>query len=302
MYEIIYHDRIKSILEHEFVKVRDNLQIISAYCTKNALEYVDNKILAAPIIKRLMVRFRLDDILNGATDFSIYEYCKQHGWSLFIQLDLHAKTFIFDKKRWVVGSANLTSKGIGLVDDCNLEMAILADVDEVEFQKINTMLDRSTPMTDELYELMKDQIASVKASGKNRAEWNREILDLVNDEITTLFTQDFPKSKSPDNILPNDYLLLQLPSCITDKTAIKSAFVSTIGFKWLVQTLKAANNNQLYFGEITARLHDSLVNDPRPYRKEVKDLLANLLTWITELVIEKIRIERPNHSQLVTLI
>ncbi|MCL2531539.1 MAG: phospholipase D-like domain-containing protein [Oscillospiraceae bacterium] len=302
MYEIIHHDRIKSLLEQEFLKIRDNLQIISAYCTRNALEFVDSKIYNASVAKRLMVRFSLDDILNGATDFSIYEYCRQHNWSLFVQLNIHAKTFIFDKKRWVVGSANLTSKGIGLFDDSNLEMAVLADVNEVELQKINTMFDRATQMTDELYELMKNQITTAKIDGKSNAKWNKEILGLMNNEITTLFTQDFPKSKSLNNILLDDYLLLRLPSGTTDKSTIKDAFVSTIGFKWLVQVLAAAENNQLYFGAITAQLHNAIVNDPRPYRKEVKELLANLLAWIIELRVENIQIERPNYSQLITLL
>lgn len=302
MYEIIYHDQIKSILTQEFSKTQNSLQIISAYCTRNALEYVDSKILTPPVDKRLMVRFRLDDVLSGATDFSIYEYCKQHGWSLFLQFDLHAKTFIFDKKRWIVGSANLTSKGIGLVDDCNLEMAVLANVDESELQKINSMFSKSTRMTDRLYELMKKQLDSTKVDKKSGSEWNKIICDLVNHEIATLFIQDFPKSKSPNNILFEDYLLLQLPSGTMDKTAIKSAFVSTIGFKWLVQTLKAAENNQLYFGNIAAQLHNVLMNNPHPYRKEVKDLLANLLCWITELDVENIKVECPNHSQCVSLI
>ena len=302
MYQIIYHDQIRSILDQEFIKVRDNLQIISAYCTQNALEYVDSKVVTAPVAKRLMVRFRLGDVINGATDFSIYEYYKQHGWSLFIQLDLHAKTFIFDKKRWIVGSANLTSKGIGLADDSNLEMAVLADVDDVELSKINTMFEKAMQMTDSLYELMKKQIEENQFGAKNGMEWSKEILDLVNNEITILFTQDFPKSKSTDDIFSNDYLMLQLPNGTTDKALIKSAFISTIGYKWLVQTLKAAKKKQMYFGAITTEIHNILVNDPRPYRKEVKDLLANLLTWIMELDIENIDIERPNYSQLVRLV
>jgi len=302
MYEIIHHDRIKAILDQELAKVQDGLQIISAYCTKNALEYVDSKILAPHVNKRLMVRFRLGDVLSGATEFSIYEYCKQHDWNLFIQFDLHAKTFIFDKKRWVVGSANLTSKGIGLVDDCNLEMAVLADVDEIELQKINAMFEKSTQMTDELYEFMKKQLKDTKPGDKSCTEWSKEIFDLINDEIITLFAQDFPKSKSTDNILPDDYLMLGLKNGTTDRALIKAAFISTIAFKWLVQILKVAENKQLYFGAITEQLHTALVNDPRPYRKEVKELLANLLTWITELEIRSVKIERPKHSQLISLI
>ena len=46
--------------------------------------------------------------------------------------NLHAKTYIFDRIRWIVGSANLTSRGIGLATDNNLERAILANVDGIE--------------------------------------------------------------------------------------------------------------------------------------------------------------------------
>ena len=48
-------------------------------------------------------------------------------------------------------------------------------------------------------------------------------------------------------------------------------------------------------------LHNTLVNDPKPYRKDVKELLANLLDWIKKLHFDEIVIEQPNHSQLVTL-
>ena len=33
-------------------------------------------------------------------------------------------------------------------------------------------------------------------------------------------------------------------------------------------------NKTSYFGGVTAGLHNALINDPKPYRKEVKDLLV----------------------------
>jgi hypothetical protein len=302
MYEIIYHDQIKPVLEREFTNVKDNLQVISAYCTTNALAYVDSIIHNAPSAKKIMVRFHLDDILNGATDFSIYEYCKKHNWDVYIKLDLHAKTFIFDKKRWIVGSANLTSRGIGLINNSNMEMAVLADVDENEFEKINALFNAATLLTDDIYELMTDQLGNKTFENNNKSTWDIDILDLLNNKIVTVFTHDFVKSQSPNHLLDDDYELLQLSKGKIDKNELRSSFITTIGFKWLVQTLKSANNQQLYFGNITVLLHKALVNDPRPYRKEVKDLLVNLLSWIQELDIDNVKIERPNHSQLISLV
>ena len=69
---------------------------------------------------------------------------------------------------------------------------------------------------------------------------------------------------------------------------------------WLCDTL-ANNNNELYFGSISEKLHNVLVNDPKPYRKEVKELRQNLLNWVIELDMDAIIIDRPNYSQRVTL-
>ena len=301
MYEIIYHDKIRDVLTREFSTVRDNLQIISAYCKTAALSYVDSKIALSPVAKRLMVRYRLDDILSGATDLDIYEYCKQSGWQLHIQLDLHAKTFIFDRKRWIVGSANLTSKGIGLFEDSNLEMAILADFDADELHKINDMFSNSILMTDDLYHRMKAQIANIAKERTVNMQWDNDILALANNTVTALFMQDFPKSFSPKTMMPEDYLMLGLSSEAGDHISIGEALQASRCFKWLTNQLETSDNGQLYFGAISASLHNSLVNDPNPYRKEVKDLLANLLNWIIELGIEQIVVERPNRSQLVRL-
>jgi len=47
-------------------------------------------------------------------------------------------------------------------------------------------------------------------------------------------------------------------------------------------------------------LHDAFIDDPRPYRKDVKQLLNNLLSWIKILDIEDIKIDRPNHSERIS--
>ena len=49
----------------------------------------------------------------------------------------------------------------------------------------------------------------------------------------------------------------------------------------------------MYFGQLTAELHDALVEDPKPYRKDVKTLLANLLAWAQGLRMEEVVIDKP---------
>ena len=61
------------------------------------------------------------------------------------------------------------------------------------------------------------------------------------------------------------------------------------------------NDGCMYFGAISEKLHNSLVSDPKPYRKDVKQLLANLLSMIKILNMDEIVIDRPNYSQRVRL-
>ena len=56
---------------------------------------------------------------------------------------------------------------------------------------------------------------------------------------------------------------------------------------------------ECYFGELSAKLHNALINDPKPYRKEVKDLLSNLLGWIEYFDFDFIKVDRPSYSQRV---
>ena len=57
----------------------------------------------------------------------------------------------------------------------------------------------------------------------------------------------------------------------------------------------------MYFGKLSESLHIAVVSDPKPYRKDIKIMLMNLLKLIKKLEIEEIIIDRPNYSQRIRL-
>ena len=57
----------------------------------------------------------------------------------------------------------------------------------------------------------------------------------------------------------------------------------------------------MFFGELSAKLHDALVTDPKPYRREVKQMLTNLLLLVEKLDMEDVEIDRPNYSQRIRI-
>ena len=99
----------RNVIASQVASATNTLHIISAFCKESAMSFIEANIKNKLSEKKLMVRFLLSDMLSGATDLSLYEFCKSKGWQMYVRFDLHAKTYVFDKKRCILGSANMTS-------------------------------------------------------------------------------------------------------------------------------------------------------------------------------------------------
>ena len=291
---------VKQKIVDEVSHATDNLQIISAFCKLPAIKFIDENISHPIKNKKLMVRFLLSDILHGATDFELFDYCKANGWQLYVRFDLHAKTYIFDRKRCILGSANLTSKGLGLSLHGNYELSSFAEVDDSDLKKIDALFDNAILMTDELYVTMKSdyETAQSNQAPSKTFKWNTSIEQKFNPKIDLLFTYDFPSTSAPNFSDVNTFEFLEI-GYIPSQEELKQAFRWSKAFLWLYNYVSSCPDKTSYFGGVTAALHNTLVNDPKPYRKEVKDLLANTLGWVQALNIEDVTIDIPNYSQRI---
>ena len=298
---LLFSDEIKEQLAVELRETINDIHIISAYCKKSAFAFVESCIVNPMQNKSLMVRFSYDDIIKGASDLDVYDFCKNNGWQLYMRLDLHAKTYIFDKTRCIVGSANLTSRGINIADNANYEIALLTSVSDEEMCRIENMFDNAVLVTDEMYELMKQCISNSSSSSANSDNWSDDILKLFDPKVEVLFTYDFPNCNSLSCLKDDSLDFLGLEAGWTMAT-VKKAFVRCNAYRWLKAVLEERPNKEIYYGELSALMHNTIINDPRPYRKEVKELQSNLLNWINELDISEIEIDRPNHSQRIHLL
>ena len=283
----------------ELAKANNSVQIISAFCKKEAIKFFDQGINNSVAEKTLLVRFSLSDIISGASDLDIYEYCKTNNWKLYVRFDLHAKTYIFDKLRCIIGSANLTSRGIGLSNNHNLEISTLLELSDEDKSKVEELILHSVLMTDTLYLKMKKEIEKLPNKLIGAENWSEEVMSLLKPNYHTLFTYDLPNCERPSNLKEDSLEFLDIDNG-SSLEEIKQAFKRSRIFLWLCDNLRAGNN-ELYFGALTERLHNSLINDPVPYRKEVKELLSNLLGWVSELDINEVKVDRPNYSQRIKL-
>ena len=299
---LIFSQGILKQLRTELLSVKKEILIITAFCKQNALSIFEKNLTRTISKKRLLVRFTLSDFINGVTDISIYDFCKNHGWEMYVRFDLHAKTYIFDKKRCIIGSANITNKGLGINSNPNIVISSISDIEKDDLKKIDHLFTTSLKVDDELFEKMYYEFSRIKDTKNCKSKtWSKKILALVERQnASLLFSHEIPNSPFSSILKKNDLGFLEIKAT-SSKKKIQKAFLSSKVFLWLYRELELAESKQLFFGELTQLLHNKLLTDPPPYRKDVKLHLTNILSWVEALGKDVITMYRPSHSLLIRI-
>ncbi len=299
---ILMFEAMKENLAKDLKVSENSISIISAFCKKDALEFLDAQIGEKQgISKRLLVRFRLDDILSKVTDLEIYEYCKKNNWSLYVQFNLHAKIYVIDQNICYMGSANATNKGLSINKKGNLEMSKRFELDNEEKIQIEEVFSEALLMNDNLFEKMKKQINSINYTPIIKNEWNKEIIAKNINSYNVLFQDDFPINALPTEMLDDEVFL----DIYKDDSieVIKEKFYNTKIVQWLINILEKQENKEIYFGELTEKIQNIIFQEPIQYRKDVKLLQAKLYNWIETLDYKNLKVDIPKrHSQRIRLI
>ena len=295
---ILFSNEIVNAVINELSNAEKSVQIISAYCKKKTFEKLNSVIAKDVQKKKLLIRFRLDDVLKGSTDFEVLNYGIENGWDVFVRFDLHAKTYIIDNKRGLVGSANATNSGLNIGKVGNMEIATFVDIEPEDLEKINGLFNDAIHVDENILSIMKRQYESIEPAEKQKSHsWNDEITKQFNPCISTLFSYELPEDFE---LIEGEYFSFLDYVYSGDINTFKEVFRWSNSYLWLLNQLKN-NNGEMYFGALTDKLHDALITDPKPYRRDVKQMLANLLDLIGRLKMNEVIIDRPNHSQRVRL-
>ena len=296
---ILFSNEIYAAICNELSSAEESVQILSAYGKTNAIAAIIEKVKPSVENKRIMLRFRLDDLIKGSTDFEVLDYCRNLGWTVYVRFDLHAKTYVVDNKRGIIGSANATNSGLALTRTPNYEMAALVDIEDKDIDKINNLFNDALLVDDDLWIELNSEYAKIKQQGTVATlfQWSKTVTDKFRPHIRTLFSYEFPEKGIYS---PGEYIQFLDLIYSGEEGQLKNSLRWSTAYLWLLDQL-VENNGELYFGGLSSILHDSLVTDPKPYRKDVKALLSNLLQLIISLDMPEIGVNRPNHSQRVFL-
>lgn len=109
--------------------------LIAPFIKMGALEKILNAIPAAVQNVDCVTRWLPEDVVDGVCDLEIFDLlsCRENA-TLWKRKDLHAK-FIRGDKRCLVGSANLTGRGLGWNFPCNHELMLEVEIGYQELQE-----------------------------------------------------------------------------------------------------------------------------------------------------------------------
>jgi len=293
-------------LESALATSKERIIVISAFLTPSALKWLFEKAQHNRI--KVVSRWQKSDLVSGASSLECFPLCLSKGVPFGISPLLHGKVFLVDDQVFL-GSANLTSKGIGLAGKANLEFGTGFVSTASDEKKIDELLEAVCWLDEELFQLMENEIQQQRSEfNEATSSWSKEISrKLEYNKIEYLWSKDL-LTCSPQNLLTsegdNDLRnlsinceLLQLSDHINISAAsLIAGFHKTNLSKWLEHQL--ALNGSLSFGKISALLHGALLDDPAPYRKLVKEYVEVLFEWL-KFDDNTYEVFKPNHSMIV---
>ena len=235
---------------------------------------------------RVLARWDARDLVSGASDLEVYEIVSARGFEFFINQRLHGKCALIDDARLFIGSANLTASGLQLGIQGNLECGTMMEPSEADCATVRELFADSVLVTPLLYLDIKSFIVPLLASSEQRdIVFPAYIMEQLRGSVEGLWVRELPWTEGPQSLSQDDpdarHDLMLLNAVLGASPTIEefgALFEATRCCRWLTCQLRI-HGGQLYFGEATELLHNALLEDPKPYRKDVKLLLRNLFGW-----------------------
>ena len=260
----------------------EHIYIISAFVKEAAVNWLSSTVSPNTNV-HLVLRGRPDDFLAKSSDLNALKKALNSGWEVGVINSLHAKIYLIDNSTLFVGSANFTKSGLKLFGTGNIEVCHEGEPSKKDIEFVKLISESSTVLTDEAISLMEKHLSSLPHDAKRRKKyaWPEDVLKI---DLENVYVSDFIFDYEDD-----------------DFEEVQALFMDSVAFRWLLKQLNE-DDGCLYFGNLSQRLHSSLIDDPTPYRSEVKKLLQSLLKQVETYCQEDVTIDRPRHSQRVRLI
>ena len=264
---------------------------ISPFIKRDALEALIERF--PPDSARVIVRWRMDDLLSGVSDIEIFDVLDELGLSLYINQNIHLKVFQFSSGSAYCGSSNITGKGLSLNKPYNDEMGVLFDLDLASYTNIRRICDESRLVTPGIVMAYKNALAQSIHQSPVIAELFLPPVEEKEFLISALPATECPESfffaisaylksgTAPPEFL-HDVGSLNLIEEDLKSEFIKDIVAESFRNRALIQRIveKIRSEKDMNFGAVTKFVHTLAQDVPLPYRSVIKEAVGRLYPWL----------------------
>ncbi|UPT74148.1 MAG: phospholipase D-like domain-containing protein [Elusimicrobiota bacterium] len=320
---MIHFSKLHQTLDTAIKGAGRSVELFSPYISVAMLERLP-LVGAAERKVTIVTSWRLTDLMFGASDPKLFDYCRQNGIFLFVNQKLHLKSFLLDGKRLFTGSANLTLRGLGAIDQHNHETLVeVAEAPEDYLLFLSRIKQESTLVTESLSKKLEalffqglelppmDQL-------KQLEKMQSGVDDLLQQEKQGAFLiSQLPMSRSIDDLFAvfmgghgddeqiqatarHDIANYDLAALKTLSNVEFRAQLATRFFAQpFVSALCAFIDRPRRFGEIKEWVQRRCTDVPVPSRRDLTGNVQVLYQWLVDLGPDRFEVRRPQHTELI---
>ena len=239
------------------------------------------------------------DVQNGASELSLYPYCQERGYALYVNDCIHLKAYSVSLADAILASGNVSVRG--MMPGGNHEIGTRVILSNEDRLFLETIRAESRAVDDRVYDAMKSW---ADANPPRRAE-TPNLGDIVpirkkNDFLVSAL----PMTRSVED-LESGYARIasgttpsddpEVAACVFHDLAnygiepglseheFKRALSGKFFAHPFVQKIDEFIAPYAHFGEIKKWIHDSCTDVPVPSRRELTGNVQVLLEWFVEL-------------------
>ena len=266
----------------------------------------------------IITSWRKDHLIAGVSDLELYNLVKQRpNWHLYINDRLHAKVYCRNFSSMLMGSANLTRRGMQDTEKSNHEVIIKTMCDAESKYHMLSILQNSLSMNDDHFNTYQTWFATVDQTIQPADIGS--VVELTSTNELFLVSQ-LPASTSPHRLWsvlredgqPDeswnefgaaehdmDNLGMHVRHFST-YDEFKQALTNKMGKqRFFTAFMERIDTDGFRFGYGKEWVQTNCIDDPVPYRKKLTRTVQNLFAWVVALYPDEFEIIQPRHSQII---
>lgn len=299
----------------KFINDNESITLFSAYIKLEEIKKINIK----QNIKQIIVRWEVEDLCKGVSDIELYHYCLDNNITLYRNTRLHMKVFWNNKNIVILGSANITGRGLGEINNFNYELnGVIDSLSLEDIIYLNQVIKSSEYVSAELYENLCEIVENTSLPNQIFPK-----IPTIKKQTDYFLMSQLPMSSSPEdfydvtqkykeynsleqNCAAHDIALYEIDPLLDYHTFIiklKDKFNTHPFIIALKNHIMKQPNHSLRYGGVVDWIQNNTTTVPTPRSWELKqEQFVNILyTWICDFD-EQFFWDTPNHSQVIYFI